>query len=485
MSFKKRLKRFFSSDPAFGTSSRGRMRAWQVTSSGPNTLIVYSVEEMRRKSRDLTRNFGYMNGAYETIASNIVGPGIRVLPRHDDCKYCEKILQYWNWWQNHCDLEGTNNLNGILSLIVRERWEGGEVFIRFIPDNSSKIPLKLQVIPAEQVKIDENYYDAGTGERVIAGVKFDKMGHRKSFILYKNNPNESLISVSTTDTIEVPADEICHYFKQLWAGQVRGVPEAFSVLLKSREMLEYDEAELAKKKISAMLAGFVTTPAPEGVLNADDTDEDAGIGEAVANLTTGTITTLAPGEDIKFNPTTESGSSYEPFMVQNLRLIANAVQLTYEEFSNDMSKTNFSSSRMGLNITQRKHRQEQDRLIHQVLRKIWEKFVEAVILSGELDIDIAEYADNPDEFHMAHFQPAGWAYVNPQQEVAAEKEKVLCGFASRSQIISENGGDAAEVDKQIAADAERAANLGLVFSIDPTNGHGAPKPNSDGNSEKK
>ncbi|MBQ8465723.1 MAG: phage portal protein [Alphaproteobacteria bacterium] len=483
MSLRKRLKRFFS-DPAFGTSSRGRMRAWKVTSAGPNTLIVYSVEEMRRKSRDLTRNFGYMNGAYETIASNIVGPGIRVLPRHDDCDYCEKIVALWNWWQNHCDLEGVHNLKSLLSLAVRERWEAGEVFIRFIPDNSGRIPLKLQIIPAEQVKIDENFYDSGTNERVIAGVRFDKMGHRKSFILYRDNPNESLIPTNATDTVEVPADEICHYFKPLWAGQVRGVPEAFAVLLKSREMLEYDEAELAKKKLSAMLAGFVTTPTPDGALNSDDEDEDAGPGEAIAELTTGTITTLAPGEDIKFNPTTESGSSYEPFMAQNLRLIANAVQLTYEEFANDMSKTNFSSSRMGLNITQRKHRQEQDRLIHQVLRRIWERFVEAVVLSGELDIDVTEYADNPDAFHAAHFQPAGWAYVNPQQEVAAEKEKVLCGFASRSQIISENGGDAAEVDKQIAADADRAASLGLVFSIDPTNGRGAPEPNSSEDIEK-
>ncbi len=481
--FKKRIKRLFN-DPAFGATGRGRMRAWRVSSAGPNTAIVYSLDELRRKSRDLTRNYPYMNSAYETVASNIVGPGIRILPKHDDCKLCDKIKELWLEWCEECDLEGVNDLTSLLSLAVRERWEGGEVFIRFVPENSGVVPLKLQLLQAEQCKLDENHADPDGG-KTIAGVKFDKAGHRVSYVMYKEHPNESVTPGNYLDTIEVPADEICHYFKQMWAGQVRGVPEAFAGLLKAREMLEYDEAELAKKKLAAMLAGFVTTPTPEGALNSDDDDEDAGPGEAIAEITTGTITTLAPGEDIKFNAPAESGTSYEPYMAQSLRALAATIQLTYEEFTNDMSKTNFSSSRMALNITQRKHRQEQNRLIHQVLRRIWDKFIESAVLSGALDVNINEYTQDPEKFHRARFQPAGWAYVNPQQEIAAQKEKVLCGFASRSQIISEMGGDATEVDEQIAADADRAASMGLVFEVDPTKGMGAPEPNSEENNTQK
>ena len=247
-------------------------------------------------------------------------------------------------------------------------------------------------------------------------------------------------------------------------------------------MMEYDEAELNKKKIAAMMAAFVTTPSPDGIMNSDPDDEDAGPGEAVAEITTGTITTLAPGEDIKFNPPSESGSSYEPFMLQNLRALAKSLKLTYEEFSNDMSKANFSSIRAGLNITQRQHRQEQERLIQQVVRRVWCEFVKAAILGGALEVDINDYLDNPQHLTRARFQAAGWPYVNPQQEVAANKEKVLCGFASRSQIIAESGYDAAEIDAQIALDAERASKLGLVYTTDPTAGKGitAPENNDEG-----
>lgn len=463
MQILKRIKRIFA-DPTFAATGRGRMRGWIATSSGPNTAIIYSLDELRRKSRDLTRNFSYMNGAYETIASNIVGSGINVLPRHDDCGLCAKLQELWNEWQSDCDISGTNNLSSLLSLAVRERWEAGEVFLRFIPDDHGVVPLKLMLIEAEQCKLDENH--ANEKGKTVGGVTLDAKGRVVSYTFYKEHPGESLVTKDFLQTVEIPAEEICHYFKQIWAGQVRGIPEAFATLLKSREMLEYDEAELNRKKLAAMMAAFVTTPNPEGVLNSDDDDVDAGPGEAVAEITSGTITTLAPGEDIKFNPPAESGSSYEPFIQQNLRAIANSVQLTYEEFSNDMSKANFSSIRAGLNITQRKHRQEQNRLIHQILRRVWQEFVKYAVISGAIEVDLREYNENPEHFHRARFQAPGWPYVNPQQEVAAQKEKVLCGFASRSQIVSENGGDAAEVDTQIALDNERAEKLGLKFSTD-------------------
>lgn len=463
MQILKRIKRIFA-DPTFAATGRGRMRGWIATSSGPNTAIIYSLDELRRKSRDLTRNFSYMNGAYETIASNIVGSGINVLPRHDDCGLCAKLQELWNEWQSDCDISGTNNLSSLLSLAVRERWEAGEVFLRFIPDDHGVVPLKLMLIEAEQCKLDENH--ANENGKTVGGVTLDAKGRVVSYTFYKEHPGESLVTKDFMQTVEIPAEEICHYFKQIWAGQVRGIPEAFATLLKSREMLEYDEAELNRKKLAAMMAAFVTTPNPEGVLNSDDDDVDAGPGEAVAEITSGTITTLAPGEDIKFNPPAESGSSYEPFIQQNLRAIANSVQLTYEEFSNDMSKANFSSIRAGLNITQRKHRQEQNRLIHQILRRVWQEFVKYAVISGAIEVDLREYNENPEHFHRARFQAPGWPYVNPQQEVAAQKEKVLCGFASRSQIVSENGGDAAEVDAQIALDNERAEKLGLKFSTD-------------------
>ena len=119
----RKIKRYFN-DPTFSANGRGRMRRWVASSSGPNTTIVYSLSELRSKSRDLTRNFAYMNGAYETVSSNIVGSGINVLPRHEDCAFCDRIIQLWDEWQNDCDISGVNNLqvDNILSKRSDERF---------------------------------------------------------------------------------------------------------------------------------------------------------------------------------------------------------------------------------------------------------------------------------------------------------------------------------------------------------------------------
>lgn len=465
----------FGAEPSFSGTGKGRMRGWVAPSTGTNTAIIYSLSELRTRSRDLTRNFSYMKGAYEVVASNIIGPGINVMPKHDDCAVCDKLRQLWDDWCEECDIEGVNSLDQILCLLNHERWEAGEGFLRFVYTDTFPIPLKLQVLSADQCKIDENHINAD-GSQTIGGVTIDKNGTVIRYTFYKANPDESIVPLNTYETEELDASEICHYFKQIWPGQRRGIPEVFSSIVKARDMLEYDEAELAKKKMAAMMAAFVTTPSPEGVLNTDPDDPDVDEGEAMARITTGTITTLAPGEDIKFNPPSESGSSYEPFMLQNLRALARSVGLTYEEFSNDMSKANFSSIRAGLNITQRQHRQEQKLIIHQVLRRIWEEFVKSAILSGAAEIDPEEYVKDPKHFTRARFQAPGWPYVNPQQEIAAQKDKVRCGFASRAQIVAENGFDVADIDNQIAADAERASELGLVYDTDPTGGMGAPKP---------
>lgn len=50
------------------------------------------------------------------------------------------------------------------------------------------------------------------------------------------------------------------------------------------------------------------------------------------------------------------------------------------------------------------------------------------------------------------------------------KSAIRSGLMSRSEAISANGYDAEDVDREIAADNERADSLGLVFDSDARHG---------------
>jgi capsid protein len=44
---------------------------------------------------------------------------------------------------------------------------------------------------------------------------------------------------------------------------------------------------------------------------------------------------------------------------------------------------------------------------------------------------------------------------------------VRAGFKSRAEVVSEQGYDAEEIDREIAADNERADSFGLEYDSDP------------------
>jgi hypothetical protein len=61
----------------------------------------------------------------------------------------------------------------------------------------------------------------------------------------------------------------------------------------------------------------------------------------------------------------------------------------------------------------------------------------------------------------------GWAWVDPQKEVASYKDAVRCGFLTQGDVIAQGGGDIEELMTARQRELEQAQELGLVFDTDP------------------
>jgi len=90
-----------------------------------------------------------------------------------------------------------------------------------------------------------------------------------------------------------------------------------------------------------------------------------------------------------------------------------------------------------------------------------ERFVRLAVLTG--DLPARDFDRNPDAYLGCEWLPPKFDYVDPMKDVQAEIMAIGAGLKSRSQAISERGYDAEQVDAEIAADRERAEELGLAF----------------------
>ena len=189
-------------------------------------------------------------------------------------------------------------------------------------------------------------------------------------------------------------------------------------------------------------------------------------GVVEASLEPGTMQRLKPGQDVRFAEPADAGSSYEGFFRNQLRAVATAAGVTYEQLSGDLTQVNYSSIRAGLLEFRRRCETIQHAVVvHQLCRPVWREWMATAVLAGALDAP--GFAADPASHLAAKWIPQGWQWVDPEKEFKAVVLAIRAGLMSRSEAISAFGYDAEEIDREIAADNARADALGLVLDSDP------------------
>ncbi|MCG5538953.1 phage portal protein [Halorhodospira sp. 9622] len=455
---------------AYEAAGHGRrLRNWYPGERGPNEARNASLALLRARSRDAVRNQPWPHAMIDRTTTNVVGTGLKPMSKVADPELREFIQELWGDWAQEADADHALDFYGLQELVEREREEAGECFVRLRyrrTRDGLSVPMQLQVIEPEQVPADYERELPG-GHRIRAGVEFDRIGRRVAYWMYPQHPGEHPGRADGQQLRRVPAREVCHIFHPLRAGAIRGEPELTQALVKMRDLSEYDDAEVTRKKITAMFTGFIVRPDedPEtSPVRPQGEDED---GTATVSLEPGTMQELGPGEDVKFSEPADVSSSYEPFIRQQLMAAATSAGTFYELLTGDMRGVNDRTLRVLLQEFRRRiQRIQYHLLVHQLCRPVWRAWMDAAVAAGALPLEAQEYADNRRSIQRAKWTPQAWLYINPVQDVQAHIEEIRAGLGSRSKAISEKGFDAEEIDAEIAADQQRADELGLVFDTD-------------------
>jgi lambda family phage portal protein len=364
-----------------GARAGRRTEGWVTGASGANTEIAPALPRLRERSRDLVRNNPYAAKAVNALVSNLVGTGIVPRARAKRATAARLADQLWLSFASRCDADGMTDFGGLQALIVRSMAESGEVLVRFRDrrvEDALPVPLQLQVLEPDHLD------SAKTGELadggfIIQGIEFDAVGRRRSYWLFPTHPGEargmSLVSRP------VPARQVLHLYERLRPGQVRGVPWFAPVILKLRDLDDYDDAELMRKKIEACFAAFVTGAQDEDTLGKAQMTR---AGDRIEAFEPGMIEYLEPGKDVKF-ATPSANGGYAEYMRLQLHALAAGVGLTYELLTGDLSQVNYSSIRAGLiEFRRRMEALQWQVIVPGLCQPVWTRFVELAQAPGKL-----------------------------------------------------------------------------------------------------
>ena len=276
-----------------------RTSGWVSAGSSANAEIGPALATLRNRARDLVRNNPYANHALATLATKSIGTGIMARPD-------KGAASAWKSFVKTADFEGQLDFYGLQHLIARCAYESGECIVRRIRTrgDNGEVPLKLQVLEGDYIDSTRFGPSSVGGNYIIAGVEIDALGRRVAYWLYDRHPGEVLPMPKNWLSQRVDASEVLHFYEKLRPGQLRGVPRLASAMIKARDLDEYEEAELVRKKIEACFVAFVTGSSAQTLVPATT---DAGTQQRVETISPGLIKYLGEESDVKFGSPSASG----------------------------------------------------------------------------------------------------------------------------------------------------------------------------------
>lgn len=330
--------------------------------------------------------------------------------------------------------------------VIRKDWKPGE------------IPFAIQLLEPDFID-DRN---AGWGEGYQLGVKVDDYGAPEAYRLFKRHPFEQEMIPPTglyNESVDVPVSDVGHVFLRRRIGQLRGIPTLSPVIVRMRDLDEFEDAQLVRQKTAACFMAFVKD------LNGDDEDEEDELPE---RLEPGTIRRLGIGQEMDFaNPPAVSG--YGEYTSTLLHTISAGIGIPYEEFTGDYSKVSWSSGRLArmkfygnLDVWQ------WEMFIPMFCDKVFGWFKDGSALQGiPCKGAVADWT--------APRRP-----VADLNEYVRLRDEVRAGLKSIPEAIRENGFVPDDIIAQNAEFLEKADDAGLVFDSDPrrTSGQGQGQTNS-------
>ncbi|MDY7990678.1 phage portal protein [Paenibacillus polymyxa] len=447
----------------FDAGSRGRINHNWNPSQSPNEHMKATERSLiRARAQDMERNSDIGGAILSAFDRNVVGTGITLqskvshdLPGNIEGEFNRQIERLWKEFckAENVDITGTQSLEEIEDMSIRRYIVDGGIFLVKVYVKNTKFPFKIQVRSVDELDTKNTIVTPSQGNRIVEGVEIDQ--HNKPVAYHFKKVDGYLLN--SVETVKIPAKDVIFLYKKTSPQQVREVSNLATALPRVKDANQFVEAVSIKERVLACLSVFIKKDVPSGgagrgVRTSSETIDYSGV-----SLAPGMIGELNPGDEVQTVVPSGQASNAKEWITTLVRLTSAGIGLSYEAVSRDLSQVNYSSARQGLIEDRKLYKKLQKMLIERVLTPIYLEFLDAMVLTGQLNLP--KYQQNKEQYTTHAWIPPGSTWIDPLKEVKANETALASNQDTLARICAERGEDWRDVVAQRAAEQQLIREL--------------------------
>tara|TARA_R110002110_G_scaffold64634_3_gene178573 strand:+ start:13426 stop:15069 length:1644 start_codon:yes stop_codon:yes gene_type:complete len=442
---------------------------------------------------DLVRNNGWASGAVRREVDAVIGASLRLSYKPDyralglDAEWAEEFAETiegrWRLFANDpdkwADATRHDSIPGLFGLAYRHSEIDGEACAALLwLEKRGQWRTTVQLIDPDRLSNPNDQFDSDV---LRGGVQLDQYGAAVGYHVRKRHPfDRGLTTSADAYTWEyIPRETswgrplFVHFFEKERAGQSRGISRFVAAVEGLFMDHKHGRIELQAAVLNAILAAVIESPmdgelaaqalAPGGDIGTYQEQRSEFHKERRISVGGVQISTLFPGEKLNMPPASRPNAAFADFQSAVLRKVASAVGQSYEQFSQDWSKVNYSSARAALLEVWRGFAARREVFTQNFCTPIFGAWLEEELASGDYEL--------PDGVPGFWEAKAAWTrckwigpargWVDPVKEIDAAGKRMNFALSTQESEGAEQGGDWRETIDQLAKERRYRAKQGV------------------------
>lgn len=477
------------------------MASWTPPSVSADKEINSDKPVLDSRSRDMVRNDGYASGATSMWQDSIVGgqfrlnaaPDYKMLGLTEEWadefqSYVESKFSLWaESSRNYVDASRVLTFTGIVRLAIATYVYTGEILAtaEWARKNMRPYQTMIQLVDPDRLSNPDGMAD---DKKIKRGIEKDTFGAPTAYHIRKAHPSE-WFDAQRYEFRRVPAfttwgrRQVIHIYEPLRIDQSRGVSAMVSVLKQMKMTKKYQDIVLQNAVINATYAATIESELPSEavyeMMGAGTSNTDAFINNylgqiqvyagAAKNLQIdgAKIPHLFPGTKLKMQNAASPGGVGSNFEESLLRHIAASLGLSYEQFSRDYTKTNYSSARASMAETWKHMNAKKAQVADRFASAIYMLWLEEEMARGEAPLppNAPNFWEsmNSEAYGKCTWIGASRGQIDEKKETEAALMRIDGGLSTWEKECAQLGLDFREVFAQRSREQKMMKAMGLTF----------------------